>query len=419
MSFFTSGVHTRYIQPTTNTNRFRTEFRLNQGDDVIYFTDLRLCNLGFSSASGNQKINELNGLYSCIKNLTLMDGNITLSQVLNLDKYSGFKCYNKTNDENLSKNQELKKNNMGFVTVGENPTDGSNSRPQIGTLHSEISTTTDVSTTPQSWFSLKEYLPMLDESRYLPLSVYKDLRVVIEYSSSLDDMLPNGSSQISTVEPFLVVSELTNEEAKNQIRKQYNGVVFQELEHSRVRLDELNPTAGDPNPKQDVTFTINSFNNKTLNRLLMIKTPTQTSSTAYGKLGSVGQYKEQTQVFVNGASLLPDSGLTTHNQAQAMLYDLWGDANNIVGADWLPDTSNAVDDADDRLGQLDYRSVMVENFVNDFQIQFQRNGQYKQGVADENQKNQKYNQALNIQLFGEVNKAVAVNPDGSYQVRYL
>ena len=419
MSFFTSGVHTRYIQPTTNTNRFRTEFRLNQGDDVIYFTDLRLCNLGFSSATGNEKINELNGLYSCIKNLTLMDGNITLSQVLNLDKYSGFKCYNKTNDENLSKNQELKKNNMGFVTVGENPTDGSNSRPQIGTLHSEISTTTDVSTTPQSWFSLKEYLPMLDESRYLPLSVYKDLRVVIEYSSSLDDMLPNGSSQISTVEPFLVVSELTNEEAKNQIRKQYNGVVFQELEHSRVRLDELNPTAGDPNPKQDVTFTINSFNNKTLNRLLMIKTPTQTSSTAYGKLGSVGQYKEQTQVFVNGASLLPDSGLTTHNQAQAMLYDLWGDANNIVGADWLPDTSNAVDDADDRLGQLDYRSVMVENFVNDFQIQFQRNGQYKQGVSDENQKNQKYNQALNIQLFGEVNKAVAVNPDGSYQVRYL
>ncbi len=419
MSFYTSGVQTRYIQPTTNTNRFRTEIRLNQGSDVIYFTDLRLCNLGFSSATGNEKINELNGLYSCIKNLTLMDGNITLSQVLNLDKYSGFKCYNKTNDENLSKNQELKKNNMGFITIGENPTNQSNSRPQIGTLHSEITTTNDVSTTPQSWFSLKEYLPMLDESRYLPLSVYKDLRLVIEYSSSLDDMMPNGSSQISTVEPFLVVSELTNEEAKGQIRKQYNGVVFQELEHSRVRVDELNPTAGDPNPKQDTTFTINSFNNKTLNRLLMIKTPTATSSTSYGKLGSVGQYKEQTQIFVNGASLLPDSGLTTHNQAQAMLYDLWGDANNIVGADWLPDTTNAVDDADDRLGQLDYRSVMVENFVNDFQINFQRNGQYKQGVADNLQKNEKYNQALNLQLFGEVNKAVAVNPDGSYQVRYL
>ena len=66
MSFFTSGVHTRYIQPTTNTNRFRTEFRLNQGGDVIYFTDLRLCSLGFSSATGNEKINELNGfLYNC------------------------------------------------------------------------------------------------------------------------------------------------------------------------------------------------------------------------------------------------------------------------------------------------------------------------------------------------------------------
>lgn len=416
MSFYTSGVTTRYIQPVTNTNRFRTEFRLNQGEDVCFFTDLRLMNLGFSSTTAPKDINSLNGLFSCIKSISLMDGNVTLSQVLEFDKYSGFRCYNTTNDDNCSKNTQLKKNNLGFVTFGD---EVANLGEQVEALLDGSQTTADVTTTPKSYFSLKEYIPMLDESLYLPLSVYKDLRVIIEYSTSLDDMMPNGSEQINTIEPFLVVSELTNEEAKAQVRKSYNGATFQEVEHSRVRVNALNPTAGDPNPKQDQTFTINSFNNKTLNRLLMVKTPTETSSTVYGKLGSVGQYQEQTQIFVNGASLLPDSGLTSHNQAQAMLYDLWGDCNNVVGADWIADSSNAIADPENRLGQLDYRSVMVENYVQDFQVQFKRTGQYKTGVSDADQKKQKYNQPIHLNLYGEVNKSITTQPDGSYVVRYV
>src|SRR5210317_1018677 len=122
MSFYTSGVTTRYIQHVTNTNRFRTEFRLNQGEDVCYFTDLRLMNLGFSSTTGPKDINSLNGLFSCIKSISLMD-------------------------ENVSKNTQLKKNNLGFVTIGD---EVANLGEQVEALLDGSQTTTDVTTTPKS-----------------------------------------------------------------------------------------------------------------------------------------------------------------------------------------------------------------------------------------------------------------------------
>ena len=414
MSYYTQGIHNKQINPTTNSTNFRTEFRLND-PSTIYLTDMRLCNVGFSTESTPKSINELNGVNSVIKNLTLYDGNVVLDQVLNYQLYSGFKCYNKTNDDALSTNHFLKKNNLGFITQGQ--VDGTTDE-QLINIYDPVLTSTNSDTTSTAWISLKDYLPLLDESLYLPTQIYKDLRLVIEYNTNQDDLMPNSADSITTTPPFLIVNELTNQDAMMNILKQYNGVVFRPLEHSRVTVPVLNPTAANPNPAQDVTFTLTSFNNKTLQRLLMIKTPVSTSSDAYGQLGSISQHKEETQVNINGANLLPQNGLTTRNEAKAMLYDLWGDCVDLCGASWLPDATNAVANADDVLGQLDYRSVMVENFVQDFQVQFKRQGQYKTGTSDANQKFQQYNQALQLNMFGEVNKVVVVNPDNTYLIRY-
>ena len=415
MSYYTQGIHNKQINPTTNSTNFRTEFRLND-PSTVYLTDMRLCNVGFSTASSEKGINELNGLNSVIKNLTLYDGNVVLDQVLNYQIYSGFKCYNKTNDDAISSHHFLKKNNLGFVTEGE--VDGTTDEKLIN-IYDPVETTISVSSTPKAWISLKDYLALLDESLYLPTQVYKDLRLVIEYYTNIDDLMPASADGITTTTPFLVVNELTNPNAISNVLKQYKGAVFRPLEHSRVTVPVLNPTAGDPNPQQDITFTLNSYNNKTLQRLLMVKTPVSTSSNAYGKLGSVAQNKEETQININGANLLPQSGLTTRNEAKAMLFDLWGDCIDLCGASWLPDATNAVANASDVLGQLDYRSVMVENFVQDFQVQFKRKGQYKQGTSDANQKFETYNQALQLNMFGEVNKMIQVNPDGTYLIRYV
>ena len=57
MSYYTQGIHNKQINPTTNSTNFRTEFRLND-PSTIYLTDMRLCNVGFSTESTPKSINE-------------------------------------------------------------------------------------------------------------------------------------------------------------------------------------------------------------------------------------------------------------------------------------------------------------------------------------------------------------------------
>ena len=265
---------------------------------------------------------------------------------------------------------------------------------------------------------MKLYLAFLDSSQFLPSSIFKDLRLVIEYETNLDDIMPNGSAAMTTIEPYLVADMLTNENAKMNALKSYKGVVYQPIEHSRVFVPAISPTAGDPNLKQEVTFTINSYANKTVNRLLVVKTPVTTTSTHYGRLSSVGQFKESVQLNINGSNLLPNNGYTSFNQRQAALYDLYGDCNGIIPANWSTNTCGAVADAVNIAGQTDYTGVMIQNYVEQFQYVFGRYGQFNTN-AGANQALQKYNQALHLNMFAEVNKLLQVNVDGSYAIRYV
>lgn len=415
MSFYTSGIHTKSYNPTSNSTNFRTEIRLND-PDTVYLSNLRLCALGFVTPAGATQVNQLMGYYSVIKNLSLMDGNVVLDQVLDFNKYAGFRCFNKSNDDNYSANNELKKNNMGFVTTGE----ASAQNEVISKLRAAQTSPTSTSNQPGAWLSLKDYLAFLDSSQFLPSSVFKDLRLVIEYETALTDLMPNGTNPMQTIEPFLMVDMLTNENAKTNAMRGFKGVVFQPVEHSRVYVPAMEPTVGDPNPRQEVTFTINSYANKTVNRLLVIKSPISTTSTHYGKLGSVGMFKESVQLNINGSNLLPGNGLTSFNQRQAMLHDLWGDCDSVIPGNWAINSCNSVNSPVNVVGQTDYTSVMVQNFVEQFQYIFGRTGQYNTATGPgASQQALMNNQALNLNMFAEVNKLLQVNPDGTYSIRYI
>lgn len=415
MSFYTSSIHTKSYNPTSNSTNFRTEIRLND-PDTVYLSNLRLCALGFVTPAGATQVNQLMGYYSVIKNLSLMDGNVVLDQVLDFNKYAGFRCFNKSNDDNYSANNELKKNNMGFVTTGE----ASAQNEVISKLRAAQTSPTSTSNQPGAWLSLKDYLAFLDSSQFLPSSVFKDLRLVIEYETALTDLMPNGTNPMQTIEPFLMVDMLTNENAKTNAMRGFKGVVFQPVEHSRVYVPAMEPTVGDPNPRQEVTFTINSYANKTVNRLLVIKSPISTTSTHYGKLGSVGMFKESVQLNINGSNLLPGNGLTSFNQRQAMLHDLWGDCDSVIPGNWAINSCNSVNSPVNVVGQTDYTSVMVQNFVEQFQYIFGRTGQYNTATGPgASQQALMNNQALNLNMFAEVNKLLQVNPDGTYSIRYI
>lgn len=417
MSYYTSGIHPRTINPMSNSTNFRTEFKFPSSEGELYMTDVRLCNIGATGSAGSHNINSMCGLSSLIRNISLFDGNVCLDQVLNQDIYSSFKNgYNSTNNDSIDKNHQLAKNNLGMVTIGNNDGDVSSQMNLVNLVDNVLTT---VEGTPKNWISLRSILTFLEESMYLPTKIFKDLRLVVEYSSNLVNIMPNTQpASISTLSPFLQVNQLINPQAQQMVMKSYNGVIYRPVEHSVIFIPSVTPTVGLPNLPQNLTFTINSYNGKTLNRLLMVKQPLRTTvSNKYGRLCSESMFQESTQIVVNGANLLPGNGLVTENQARAMLYDLYGDCVDIVGAGWLPDAGNAVNDAANVLGKRDYRAVMVENFIENFQLVFGRQGQHNAGGAAQN--TFQSNGALNMHLFGEVNKVLAVNPDGTYSIRYV
>lgn len=412
MSFYTNAIHTIQINPTSNSTNFRTEFRLN-APNTVYLTNIRICNVGVTTNTGTHPINSLAGLGSIIRNLTLYDGNVVLDQILNYNIWSAFNSYNKTNDDNISLYTDLTKNNLAFLSKNL-----MNATEIVKITNRDHTATDDIDTTPKAWISLKDVLAFLDQSQNLPTAIYKDLRLVIEYETDITKIFPNSSGGKNTIEPFLVVDELTNPEVVESIVKNYNGVIFQPVEHTRVVVPALNPVTADKNIKQNITYTLNSFNNKTLNRLLVCKTGSTNVSNQYGKLGSEHQFNESVQVNVNGANLLTGNGLTTDQERSAMLYDLWGDAVALCPSGGVGDNSNMIENAEAVAGRTDYTSVLVQNFVSDFQYSFGRTSQYKDGVADNLQKNERYNQQLQLNMFGEVNKSVVVN-NGDYSIRYL
>ena len=69
---------TRLVDPRFNSSGLRREFRLDR--DTAYYSDLRLINIGFSSASGATVYNGLLGAEVPIRSIFLLDGEPSLKQ---------------------------------------------------------------------------------------------------------------------------------------------------------------------------------------------------------------------------------------------------------------------------------------------------------------------------------------------------
>ena len=415
MAFYTNNIINSEIQPVSHQKNYRTEFRLEP--DNLYLSNLRLINIGVTGKVGN-KLNQLVGALGVIKSISLLDGNETLDTLNNFNQYAGFRCYNRTNDENISQNYRLKKNYMGFINLGSNLdyVGGPAGFVQVGALRNPSELTDNVDTTPTMWVSLKDYFPFLEGSEYVPTSIYKNFRIVIEYENDVDNITPEDTDAFETTIPFLVADMIDNDNVKSQILQNYNGVRFSPIENSRVVLNAIVPTVGNPNPTQSQTFTINAFNDKTIERLLLVKEPVSTSSDTIGRLGSIGQYLESTQYNINGANLLQGAGLTSRNMTLAMLYDLYGDCNNIAPNGYLAESENYITDLD-LVNRLEYTAVHIGDYVQNFQLQYGRTGQFDAAEAD--QSVLPLNQRLNLQLYAEVRKEISVNSDGSYAIAYV
>ena len=415
MSYYTSSIETHEYQAFTNSTNFRSEFRLDS--DKLYMSNMRLLNIGFKENTAvTRNVNRLVGAYGVIKNLSIFDDNELIDSLDNFNLWAAFSCYNKKNDDNLSTNYFLKKNNMGLVSQGLNPSQDGN----IDVVLAD--NTADNTTGARTWLDMSAYLDFLRRSRFVPTHYFKRLRIVIEYETDIENLTPNHTDPVSSLEPLLVVDEMKDPEVIAQVLKNYGTIQYQPIETSRVVMPvhpNLPTGATDEGVVQEVTFTIQGFNNKSINRLVMMPVGQSVTSNKYGKLMAQAVNLNNFQVRTSEGNLLQGQGITLDNQRRKMLTDLYGDCNDQVGAVWVQNASSVISNDGATLGLLTPFAVKLEqDMVQNFQVTFGRKSVYD--VSAGSQATTSYNQQMHLHFFAEVLKEIVVNPkDMSYSISYV
>lgn len=392
MAFYTSSIHSKEIEPIFHTN-YRTEFRLSNPENPLYLSSFRLCDVGCTMSGNNQELNRGAGILSMIKRVEILDGNVSLENLTNFNYWAAFRQQNRTNDVNMSQASKLSGNQMGFV----------NDNNQGLVYPSGQYATTSELTTFKGWVSLRDFMAFLSDSNEVPCSVFKDLRLVIEYETDPKKISPGTNETITgIVRPFLVVDEVVNQDLKKQREGLYQGVTFRPMESLNVYSPEITG-------ETFKSYTLTGFNNKTIQRLLIMKAPTTTVSAAYGALSSVHFLSPSTNLIVNGSQLLPQE-LYTIAQEMSSVSESWGDCNiPYLGAKTNAANDTIIPGGAARVGWQSYINFDVNQYSRELVLKINRgfvnNGYYSQGI--------------NIVLFAEVLKRVMVNPDKTYNLMYV
>ena len=420
MSLYNSEITTREINSVFDRASFKTEFRLNP--DTVYLANLRLCNSGITSSEADT-YNKLLGALGCIKSIQLFDNNTLLDQILEGSILNAFRNVNWENSDNISMNRYLKHHGLGYLAEGDQQWAAG-----VPAQDSQKVTTQNASGAvgSKAWVSLKDMLPFLKASQSLPTNIYRKIRIVINWKSSSelrDVVTSRRDATLSTIaNTFLVADEVNMGDMKNQMMSSYQGVQYRPIEHDSVQVNAITglaDTAGNTTKTQTNNFIVNGFDNKRVRKLVMAQTPLDSSTwidgvtnKGYANQGSVAQYKTKYQCRVNGSNLISRDGWDGDNQRLAHLVDSWGDCNIIAGQNnvFLNAVANNVDGGAELAGQLDYTGIIVDSHVREMVVDFERVGVYG---------NAKQNQALRLNIFGEVEKAVVVGSDGRYNVVYV
>jgi hypothetical protein len=418
MSYYTQSIQTQIIDPQYNQSSYRTEFRITENG--LYSNAMRIANLGVlasnASFSKNREYNYITGVGGIVKNIYLYDDKTPLDQVLNYKDYGAFKNLSASNSDNMDVKKHLKKVGLGFVYDTEVFTASSSTVNTVIKLYNPETgghiPNTSEDNSPAGYLDLRDVFPLLKSLEFLPTSVFKKLRVVIEYdvNGSLikdADVSPNVDKPTSTLVPILLVDKIVDEAFVSKWVSEFKGVSWNCVENENVVLPSSNVSG-----VQSVKYRLNGFNNKTLGNLLMQKKTSSLVSDLYLNNGSTSMINETMQVFVNGSALLPDSGVLSSNHRLGLLTDTFGNMNIYPGGN-IPcypqaDTSDVRYLA--RVGELDYFGCSVGKKINQLEITFSRL------ITDDLPDN--YKQQLQLQFFGTVAKSLIVSK-GAYQIVYV
>ena len=426
MSYYSASIMTEVINPVFDKSKLRSEFRLDP--DMLYSSYMRVMNLGVYATLGsfenNRRYNLLSGVCGMVKNIFLYDDKKVLDQVLNYKDYGGFKNFNNSNSMNMDYSKNLKKHGLGFVYDTDNVDIDDQ---KITTLVKEFNQFTgghipgvEELNTPVGYLDLREVFPLLKSLEFLPTSLFKNLKVVIEYdvNDSLSISENNTSAPVGTTTPILVVDKIVDDVFVNKWVNEFKGVTWNCLELETVELSE--PTVGQiASGVQSIKYRLNGFSDKTLSTLLLKKKPLSTVSQFYSDAGSLSLVNETIQLSINGSNLFPNEGITGYNQRLALLNDSFGNCNLTAASNIpsFPDVENSIENFEGYVGELDYFGCIVNKKINSLDVNFSRALKLSNANETVNVEDQ-YLQAVELQFWGSVSKSLFVGKNQTYQVTY-
>ena len=432
MSISVDNSTTRIIDPVFDRSNFRAEFKLPA--QTVFQANLRLLNVGISSTAADSYAMTC-GALGAINSIQLYDGAQLLDQITDFATYASWFNLNKTNDANMSVRRHLDYNSLGFVqqgTVTDSGTAGEFSKnDMVFKIQNPVGAQIPAGGDPKTaWIDLRAMLPFLKSSMVLPTSLFTQLRLVIQFKSQggLSHIVQadRTATLATTLGSVLVAEEIEDGPLKEQMMSQYAGVRYEPLEFDQVSLEPI-VTAATNASTQLVTkasdFVMHGFGNKFLRKILIIKKPTDSTywvdgvkNQGYGNLTSQALWNESLQVRVNGVNKLAGAGLVGKNRRLAMLTDTFGDVNIIPGQQLVSSNlwSNYVDPTSDGIidteGAVDYAGMIIEEYVNTFQLFLTRTG------VD---LNPELNQRIDLMVLGTVKKSVLLDGSGrGYSVVY-
>lgn len=409
MTFYTNAVKTWTIDPVFNQSKVRSEFRIEANN--LYASTFRLLNVGVTVDILENRYNYLIGAQP-ISRIVLYDGKTVLDSI-DYHNYEAFNRYKNTNSVNCDIAKPMKKHGLGFTFYRE--------KTDQNIMISEFRPLSDnkphmlEENSPKGFINLREVFPLLKAMQYVHTGIFTDLKVVVQYTTT--DVLAHGASKVTgTTQPLLVVDQIMNDQLAQEVMSGFKSVSWLAIESETVSVPLVKTT----DTNQTLKFKLTGFCNKTLNRLLVQKQILGFNKTTepvvdlrnklYGNAGSIALIEDSYKFLVNGADILSDT-LIGANLMLGLLSDTWGNCNSYTSCNDLSlyYSNKLLEDAQDRGGYLSYVGLNIGQKVNDLQVEFSRF--CPTGCSLQ------YSQALNLNFFGEVSKAIIKTTTG-YRILY-
>lgn len=428
MALYSTDIRTRDLDPTTNIPGQKVEFSLP--DNAAYYPNLRLANLGAIQAGGHH-YNPAAGAYSVIRHVRLVSKGVELDSMRFANRYLAFANLNNKNEDNRSVNKSTTRNSLGYTSLPTLQNIAANRTETIGAAFDEQKL---------GHIDLRKCLPLLENISMLPTSVFKSLKVIIEFESDVRIVSVSNDNAMTVQTPILLVDEIVNPARVEMMMKDFSGAVFNKWEHDQVNVPSIaNPLAVGDKTEQDLSFRLNAFDDKFVSRILFTKALSDkskyiqtTTVVGLGDMGSVAVHRERWNLKLNGALVYPQN-LDRESTRAALLHDAFGVVNYIpygdrecVGLDRpeaaavnnksvpvLAGTKTGV-----LVGSMSFVGMSLNEKVEQLEVSFGRTAVNSGPITGKGAKFPDKD-GLDIHAYAECRKSIAIGKDGSFQVSYL